>query len=62
MGTRGVVIWNVTVEYVGEDKGGGAVANNDGVKIGRKGPDGHAMYVDGARPGIHGSEDTFEMV
>ena len=56
MGTRGFVIGNVTMEYVGEDKGGGAVANNDGVNIGGKRPDGHAMYVDDARSGFMGQK------
>ena len=62
MGTRGVVIGNITMEYVGENEGGGAVANNDGVNIGGKRSDGHAMYVDDARSEIHGSEDAFDMV
>ena len=61
MGTRGVVIGNVAMEYVGEDEGGGTVANNDGVRISGKRPDGHALYVDDARSGIHGSDNEFDM-
>lgn len=62
MGPRRVVIGNVAMEYVGEDEGGGTIANNDGVSIGGKRPDGHAMFVDDARSGFYGSEDVFDMV
>ena len=61
MGIQGVVIGNGTMEYVGEDEGRGAVANNDGINIGWKRSDSHAMYVDDAWLEIHGSEDVFDM-
>ncbi len=45
MATRGVVVGRVAVEDEGEDEGGGAVADNDGIDMGWNRPDGHVIEV-----------------
>lgn len=48
MGTRGVVIRRVAMEDEGEDEGGRAVADNNGVDMGWNRPDSHVIRVCGA--------------
>lgn len=43
MGFGGVVVWGVAVKDIGEDESGRAIANNDGIDVGWKMPDGHSM-------------------
>ena len=43
MGFGGVVVWRVAVKDIGQDEGGRAIADNDGVDVRWKIPDGHTM-------------------
>ena len=48
MRLRGVVVRNVPVKDVREDKGGGAIAHDDGVDQLRNGRDSHLKETNGA--------------
>lgn len=48
MGTGGVVVRYVAVEDEGEDEGGWAIADNDGVDMGWNRPEEHVTRMGGA--------------